>query len=125
MSVRPVPTHTAGSYEPPSGANTRISGPRLLAARISLITLSIFVLVLYIVGTPSYFVWLNSLHTPVCLDVCMIPANVHSLHALGIPITTFAVYWVTIDLLFALTSFVVAALIFWRTSYHWMALLAS
>ena len=126
MSARPVPTHTAGSYELPDGANTRISGPRLLAARISLITFSAFILVLYVIGTPSYYLaWFNSLHTPVCLDICITPANVQSLHALGISITIFAVYWVTINLLFALTYFVVAILIFWRKSDDWMALFAS
>src|SRR6266702_2217444 len=95
MNVRPIPTHTAGSYELPGGANTRISGPRLLAARISLITLSAFILVLYVVGTPSYyFAWFNSLHTSVCLDICITPANVQSLHALvhlGISLSTITV----------------------------------
>jgi len=44
---------------------------------------------------------------------------------LGISITAFAVYWTSVNLLFALTYFVVATLIFWRKSDDWMALFAS
>jgi hypothetical protein len=48
-----------------------------------------------------------------------------SLHTLGLSITAYAVYWVTINLLFALVYFAVAALIFWRKSDDWMAFLAA
>jgi hypothetical protein len=124
MNVRPIPIHTAGSYELHSGANTRISGPRLLAARISLITLSAFVLFLYVAGTPVYFAYLHIVCTA-CLDDRLTPDKLQALHALGISITTYALYWVAVNLLFALVYFVVAALIFWRKSDDWMALFAS
>jgi hypothetical protein len=74
--------------------------------------------------TPVYFAQLYSTHRDCVVD-CLTPANVQSLHALGISITAYAAYWVTVNLLFALVYFAVAALIFWRKSDDWMAWLAS
>ncbi|HKF36175.1 MAG TPA: hypothetical protein VKB35_04685 [Ktedonobacteraceae bacterium] len=124
MSQGHAPTPPTVSHELDSGTNTRIPKHWLWVARVALLAISVLALVVYIAGTPANLAWFNSLHTD-CLDACMTPATVQSLHALGIPITTFAVYWTSVNLLFALTYFVVAALISWRRSDDWMALLAS
>ena len=124
MSQKHAPTPPTVSHERNSGTNTRIPKRWLWAARVALLAISVLALVVYIAGIPANLAWFNSLHTD-CLDACMTPATVQSLHALGIPITTFAVYWTSVNLLFALTYFVVAALIFWRRSDDWMAWLAS
>ena len=81
--------------------------------------------IIYIVGTPAYFAWFNSFHTTNCLDGCFTLTTVHELHALGISITAYAVYWVIINYVFVLTYFAVALLIFWQKPYDWMAWLAS
>jgi signal transduction histidine kinase len=96
----------------------------LLLARVALLAISILALVVYVVGTPANLAWFNSFHTD-CLDVCMKRATLQSLHELGIPLTTFAIYLTSVNLLFALTYFMVAAFIFWRKSDDRMALLAS
>src|SRR5947209_1284279 len=112
------------SREMRSEASTRISGPWLLLARVSLLALFGLNLIIYMVGTPVYFAQLYpSNHA--CFQDCLTPANLQSLHALGFSITAYAVYWTATNLLFALTYFAVAALIFWRRSDDWMALLAS
>ncbi len=95
-----------------------------MLARIALLAITVLALVVYIAGTPANVAWFNSLHTD-CLDICMTAATVQSLHALGIPITIFAVYWTSVNLLFALTYFGVATLIFWHKPDDWMGLLAS
>lgn len=105
-------------------ANTRIAGSWLWLARVPLIALFVMNVIIYIVGTPVYFAQLDpSNHT--CLQNCLTPANLQSLHALGFSNIDYAVYWTAINVLFALTYFAVAALIFWRKSDDWMALLAS
>jgi hypothetical protein len=124
MSQGHAPTPPTVSHELQSGANTRIPKRWLWVARIALLAISALALVVYIAGTPANLAWFDSFH-PDCLDVCLTPANVQSLHALGISITTYAVYWVAVNLLFALVYFAVAALIFWRKSDDWMAWLAS
>jgi len=102
----------------------RIPRPWLLVARVALLAISALNLIIYIVGTPVYFAQLYP-STHDCFPDCLTPASLQSLHALGIPITAYAAYWVTINLLFAVTYFAVAALIFWRKSDDWMALLAA
>jgi hypothetical protein len=124
MSQGHAPTPLIVSHDLHSGANTRIPKRWLWVARIALLAISVLALVVYIAGTPANLAWFDSFH-PDCLDVCMTPATVQSLHALSIPITTFAIYWTSVNLLFALTYFVVAALIFWRKSDDRVAWLAS
>jgi hypothetical protein len=112
------------SQQPANGTNTSLSGPWLLAARLSLLAITILNLILYAVGTPVYFAQLfPSNHN--CFEDCLTPANIQSLHALGISITAYAIYQLTINLLFAIVYLVVAALIFWRKSDDLVALLAS
>lgn len=105
-------------------ANTRLSGPWLLLARAVLLALFALNIIMYIVGTPVYFAQIfPSNHD--CFQECLTSAGFQTLHELGISITAYATYWTAINLLFALTYFAVAALIFWRRSDDWMALLAS
>jgi signal transduction histidine kinase len=96
----------------------------LVAARFSLLAFIALALVLYVVGTPVYFDQLHTLHTA-CTYECLTPNVLHKLHMLSISITTYAVYWVMVNLLFALVYFMVAALIFWRRSDDRIGLLAS
>ena len=110
------------SHELDTGANTHIPRYWLLVAQLVLFALSVLNLIIYIVGAPVYHAQLfPSNHA--CFQDCLTPANIQALHSLGIPITAYAAYWLTINLLFAVTYFAVAALIFWRKSNDRMALL--
>ncbi len=124
MNLRLDPIPTSMNHELRSEAHRRIAGRWLLGARLSFVIVSIFYLVLFVIGTPVYFSYLHTICTD-CLDERLTPAKLQALQALHISLTTYAVYWVAINLLFALVYFVVAALIFWRKSDDWMALLAA
>src|SRR5437588_6894351 len=124
MSLRHAPTPTSMNHERHGGTNTHIAGRWLFVTRFSFLVVSIFTLLLYVIGTPVYFAYLHTLCTN-CLDERLTPDKLQVLQALNISITTYAVYWVVINLLFALVYFAVAALIFWRKSDDWMAWLAS
>ena len=124
MSWRRATIPSMMSHESRDGANTHMPGRWLLLAWVALLAISILNLIFYIVGTPVYFVQLYPSHQQ-CFQDCLTPANIQSLHALGFSITAYAVYWVTINLLFAVVYFAVAALIFWRKSDDWMAFLAA
>jgi hypothetical protein len=124
MSWRRATIPSIVSHKPRDGANTRVPQRWLLLAWVLLLAISVLNLTIYIVGTPVYFVQLYPSHHQ-CFQECLTPANIQSLHALGLSITDYAVYWVTINLLFALVYFAVAALIFWRKPDDWMAFLAS
>ena len=124
MSLRHAPTPTSTNHKRHSETNTRIAGRWLFVTRLSFVVISIFTLLLYVIGTPVYFAYLHTLCTD-CLDDRLNPDKLQALHALGISITTYAVYMVALNLLFALVYFAVAALIFWRKSDDWIAWLAS
>ena len=124
MSLRHAPTPTSMNHERRGGTNTHIAGRWLFVTRFSFVVVSIFTLLLYVIGTPVYFPYLHTLCTD-CLDDRLNPDKLQALHALGISITTYAVYMVALNLLFALVYFAVAALIFWRKSDDWIAWLAS
>src|SRR5256886_6379161 len=124
MSLRHAPTPTSTNHKWHSETNTRIAGRWLFVKRLSIVVISIFTLLLYVIGTPVYFAYLHTLCTD-CLDDRLNPDELQALHALGISITTYAVYMVALNLLFALVYFAVAALIFWRKSDDWIAWLAS
>jgi hypothetical protein len=124
MNSHHAGAHTDLSREPHGRASTRISERWLWIARVVLLAISTLNLIIYVVGTPAYFAQLYPSHHDCVID-CLTPANVQSLHALGISVTAYAVYWTAVNLLFALVYFAVAALIFWRKSDDWLALLAS
>ncbi len=89
MSNRQAPSPISMNRDLRSGANTRITGRRLFVARLSLVVVSIFYLVLYVIGTPVYYAYLHTLCTG-CLDDRLSPDNLHALQALHISITTYA-----------------------------------
>lgn len=124
MSWRRAIIPSIVGHQPRDGANTPVPKRWLLLAWVSLLAISVLNLIIYITGTPVYFAQLDLSHHQ-CFQDCPTPANIQSLHALGLSITDYAVYWVTINLLFALVYFAVAALIFWRKPDDWMAFLAS
>lgn len=124
MNSQHVVARTASHQEPHREINTRLHGGWLWLARAVLLTISTLYLIVYIVGIPIYFAQIFPSHHN-CIEDCLSPADIQSLHALGISIMAYAVYWTAINLLFVLVYFAVAALIFWRKSDDWMALLAS
>lgn len=124
MNLRTDQASPIASQHQGDSTSTCLTGRRLLAARIALFAITTLNLIIYAVGTPVYFAQLfPSNHH--CFEDCLTPANIQSLHALGISISAYAIYQVALNLLFAIVYFAVAALIFWRKSDDLMALLAS
>jgi hypothetical protein len=124
MKPATPPMATTVEADQPGTTKTRLHGIWLLVARLSFVVVGTLYLVLYVISTPVYFAYLHTLCTG-CSDERLSPDKLQALQAHGISITTYAVYWVAINLLFALVYFMVAALIFWRKSDDWMALLAA
>jgi hypothetical protein len=122
MSQRHTPISAVQDQELHS--DMRIPEPWLWIVWAALLAITILNLIIYAVGIPAYFSWFNSFHTD-CLDGCLTPHIVQSLHALGISLPALASYWITVDLLFVLVYFGVAALIVWRKPTDRMALLAA
>jgi hypothetical protein len=117
---------------PPEERSTRLSGHWLLLARAIWFLLVAFAGVLLVVGLtqlPAYFAHLQQPCTGVeCVHANgqLSPSALHALASFGIsPLTYALLYFVTVSFLPALIWIPIGAILVWRRSDDWMALLVS
>lgn len=111
-----------------SSANTRLSGSWLIVARVVWLALVIPSVGLFVV---SLIVTYQQMQT-VCVDpaTCNLsgalpPQVQHSLSAIGLSVSEFAILVTIFFVITAVVWYVVGFLIFWRRSDDWLALLAA
>ena len=115
---------------PPTSAEdslqVRLSGRRLLLARVVWILVAALALGLFVVGIPAEFALLHiPCPTVNCPTGQLSASGLRALEGLGLSLDSFAVYGVSMDLIFAAVCTAVALLIFWRRSDDRMGLLVS
>jgi signal transduction histidine kinase len=107
----------------PLQASVRLHGRYLLAARVAWAVVAVMAAVCIVVSITSEFARLQTVcSTGACPPGTLTPANVRDLGAMGLSVGFFAGILISVELLFAITSFAVGALIFWRRSDDRMAL---
>jgi hypothetical protein len=113
---------------PSPGATLR--GRWLLLARMAWVAVTITALAIVLFSVPSSFEHYRSVCTAAS-EVCSeraagqpTPEGVRALQDVGLSVRSFALLNVVIDKVFELVWFAVGALIFWRRSDDWMALLS-
>ncbi len=107
---------------------TRLHGKRLILARAACIVAGLLSIGVFIASVPATYEALLTLYCtgPSCKHLT--PASVQfvqQLHALGLSVQGYAIYFNIINIVFVCTYFVVAIILFWRRSDDWMALFAS
>ena len=109
-----------------------LHGHLLLLARLAWAVMAITVLAIILFSVPSSIEHYSSVCTAaseVCSDVRTVdqptPEGVRALQDAGLSVHTYALLNVVVDKVFQLLWFAVGALIFWRRSNDWMALLVS
>lgn len=121
--LRPVSQDTPHAHL--SGA-TRLSGHRLTLARLGVIALAALTLAVFLPLLPAY---LDSLHTICAGAACPVgqltPQAVQALGTVGLSVNAFVAYTLVLTLLALLMCWSVAAVIVWRKSDEWMALLVA
>jgi hypothetical protein len=122
-----VGTYASGAVVS-NNTTTRLHGRWLVLARILWVTLVALTLGIFIASLPDYFTHLQTL----CQGALCAPASgqltfsaAQFLHTLGITISGFAIYTTVLEVATALIWLAISAVIFWRKSNDWMALLAS
>ena len=128
MHVQPSLTETTKSRSSRSAEGTRLHGRRLVLARVVWVAVVVFSLSIFLLSLPAYFAQLQT----VCVsDTCvyaygqLTPGTAYALQNLGISIGAYAASTLALITVSTLVSFGVAALIFWRRSDDWMAMLVS
>jgi glycerol-3-phosphate acyltransferase PlsY len=114
-------------YPPP----TTLHGRWLFLARMAWVVVAITALAIVVFSVPSSFEHYSSVCTAaseVCAERAVdqaTPEGVRALGDIGLSLHSYALLNVMVDKVFQLVWFVVGALIFWRRSDDWMALLVS
>src|SRR5215210_7425637 len=108
-----------------------LHGHLLLLARLAWVAVAITALAIVLFSIPSSFEHYRSVCTAAA-EVCSeraagqpTPEGVRGLQDVGLSVRSYALLNVVIDKVFELVWFAVGALIFWRRSDDWMALLVS
>src|SRR5215211_6860525 len=125
MHVRP-PATTEPMIRPDSTAST-LCGRSLVLARVVWVAVAVLAVGLFAAGVPARYAELRS----VCADgeECAIgrlyPEDVQTLGDLGFSLGSYAAYTLTLEVGFVMVFFASAAVIFWRKSDEWVALLVA
>jgi hypothetical protein len=118
----PIADSRAGS----GAGGTRLRGGRLVVARSVWLVLAALTLGIFIAGVPLHPAHLHTICADVtCGGTQSLASVTAQLRALGLTVAFYAAYVLTIKLVFAGVYFAVAALLFWRRSDDWMALLVA
>jgi hypothetical protein len=115
------------SSPPPNATHTRLHGPWLVLARVVWLALVAFVLGLFVVSLPGYVAHLytvsnNPLHFP---WQQLSHESAQALQNVGISLVVYAPFAIALSFASVLAWVVVGAVIFWRKSDDWMALLVA
>lgn len=108
-----------------------LRGRWLLPARVAWVAVAITVLAIILFSIPSSFEHYQSVCTAaseVCAERAVhqaTPEGVRALGDIGLSLRSYALLNVVVDKVFQLVCFAIGALIFWRRSDDWMALLVS
>ena len=128
MHVQPSLSPSTRSHNSRSTEGTRLQGRWLVLARVVWAAVVVFTLVIFLLSLPAYVAQLQTVCTG---DACvysygqLTPGTAQALHNLGLSIGTYAVSILALIIASTLVSFGVAALIYWRRSDDWMAMLVS
>jgi hypothetical protein len=128
MHVQPSLTEATISRSSRSSEGTRLHGRRLVLARVVWAAVVVFSLSIFLLSLPAYFAQLQTVCTG---DTCvysygqLTPGSAQALQNLGLSIGAYAASTFVLITVSTLVSFGVAALIFWRRSDDWMAMLVS
>src|SRR5690348_2993771 len=102
-----------------SGApNTRLRGRRLILARVAWATVVSLIVVLFLARLPVYYTALQT-YVQSSLD------SVQALQKLGLSVSAYVAFTLALEIALAFLCFTLGALIFWRRSDDWMALVGA
>src|SRR5256885_832044 len=109
-----------------SAANMRLSGSRLILARIAWIAVVTLIVALFLAMLPAYYTLLQTICTgTACGPTQPIPDSAQSIQKLGLSLGTYAVFTLVLTIALVFLCFAISAVIFWRKSDDWMALLVA
>ena len=110
-----------------SGApGTRLHGRRLILARVAWVAAVILIVAPFLAMLPANFTFLQTVCTgAMCGSAQPTPDSAQALQRLGLSVSAYATFTLALTLASAFFCFTLGAVIFWRRSDDWMALLVA
>src|SRR6266516_1224324 len=121
-----VVSQATRSSDRPGAPDTRLRGRRLILARAVWVAVVTLLVGLYIAMLPAYYTLLQTVCTgaPCGLGQPSLD-SAQAIQKLGFSVGTYATFTLALTLASALLCFTLGAVIFWRRSDDWMALLGA
>jgi len=121
-----VPSQATRSSDRSGAPDTRLRGRRLILARVVWVAVVTLLVALFLATLPAYYTLLQTVCTgATCGSAQPTPDSAQALQKLGLSVGTYATFILALTLALALVSFTLGAVIFWRRSDDWMALLVA
>jgi hypothetical protein len=109
-----------------SAAHTRLFGSRLILARVTWVAVVTLIVALFLVMLPAYYTLLQTVCTgATCGPTQPTPDSAQGIQKLGLSLGAYATFTLALTVALALLCIAVSAVIFWRKSDDWMALLVA
>ncbi len=112
-----VPGQAARSSDRTGIPRTRLRGRRLILARVLWVTVVTLIVVLFLARLPAYYTALQT--------VCTGAVCGNTMQRFGLSVGAYATFTLALTIALAFLCFTLGAVIFWRRSDDWMALLVA
>ena len=121
-----IPSQATRSSDRSGTPDTRLRGRRLILARVVWVAVVSLIVALFLATLPAYYTLLQTVCTgALCGAVQPTPDSAQAMQKLGLSIGAYATFILALTLALAFLCFAVSAVIFWRKSDDWMALLVA
>src|SRR5438876_3851452 len=121
-----VPGQTKRSSARSGAPGTRLYGRELILARVAWVTVVSLIVALFLARLPAYYSALQTVCTGApCGNTQPTPDSALALQKLGLSVGAYATFTLALTIALAFLCFTLGAVIFWRKSNDWMALLVA
>src|SRR6266550_2554519 len=121
-----VPGQATRSSDRSGAPDTRLRGRRLILARVVWVAAVTLIVVPFLAKLPAYYTFLQTICTGTPCGLGQpTPNSAQAMQKLGLSVGAYAALTLALTLALAFLCFVVSAVIFWRRSDDWMALLVA
>src|SRR6266702_7309666 len=120
-----VPSQATRSSDQSGAPRTRLRGRRLILARVLWVAAVTLIVVPFIARFPAYYTFLQTVCTGATCGFQPTPGSAQAMQKLGLSVSAYATFTLALTLALALVCFTLGAVIFWRRSDDWMALLVA
>ena len=121
-----VPSQANRSSDRTGAPDTRLHGRKLILARVAWLAVVSLIVALFLAMLPAYYTLLQTVCTgATCAIWQPTPGSALAMQKLGLSTGTYATIPLALTIATAFACFAVGAVIFWRKSDDWMALLSA